>query len=174
MLQTWNSVFLIFFFGSRDVLYYFWSRSFYLQKHGCSINKKEVDNCCTLGQSHFARSHRGFDLKTGIFMQAILKQLGKETDIYDDDEVQGYQKLQNLYNSTRETKVCHEVLFFYCIDVPICNSANIIIELSTYQQVSHYVICSIFRGRLFEVLKVLFQQLKSSWRSVSVVLPSSQ
>nr|XP_017230550.1 PREDICTED: SH3 domain-containing protein 1 isoform X2 [Daucus carota subsp. sativus] len=36
--------------------------------------------------------------------QAILKQLGKETDIFDDDELQGYQKLQNLYNSTRETK----------------------------------------------------------------------
>lgn len=46
-------------------------------------------------------------------MQAILKQLGKETDIFDDDELQGYQKLQNLYNSTRETKVCHEVLFYY-------------------------------------------------------------
>lgn len=65
------------------------------------------------GQSYFARSHCAFDLETGIIMQAILKQLGKETDIFDDDELQGYQKLQNLYNSTRETKVCHEVLFYY-------------------------------------------------------------
>ena len=46
-------------------------------------------------------------------MQAILKQLGKETDIFDDDELQGYQKLQNLYNSTRETKVCHAVHCFF-------------------------------------------------------------
>lgn len=91
-------------------------------------------HCYTLGQSHFARSHHSFDLKIGIFMQAILKQLGKETDIFDDDELQGHQKLQNLYNSTRETKVCHEVLF-YNVDVPVCKSAKIE-ELWPYHRLS--------------------------------------
>lgn len=59
-------------------------------------------------------------------MQTILRQLGRETDIFNDDELQGYQNLQNLYNSTRETKVCHEILlFYYYVDLPNCNCANL-------------------------------------------------
>lgn len=36
--------------------------------------------------------------------QAVLRQLGKETVIYDETQLQCHQKLQNLYNSTRAAK----------------------------------------------------------------------
>ncbi|KAK9076152.1 hypothetical protein SSX86_004485 [Deinandra increscens subsp. villosa] len=36
--------------------------------------------------------------------QAILSRLGKDAEIFDEEELQSHQKLQDLYNSTRVTK----------------------------------------------------------------------
>ena len=40
-----------------------------------------------------------------LFCQAVLSRLSKDAEIFDNEELQCHQKLQDLYRSTRETKV---------------------------------------------------------------------